>query len=339
MYRAVKMFQAILWVIMIVFVPATAVQAEEVGSDAVIARVNGVGLTEGQIERVLDEMIPRAFFHGNITRDKRAEYRPKAFEELIKRELYYQEAKRTGIEVTAADIDKTVKEIEEGYKPQGGLEKVMKAGGFTMETLRKAIARDLTINRFAEREISAKAKVSDEFLRQYYEQHKAEFLRPEAVRLRMVSIFVDPAATKEERAEKKKHAEEILAKSKAGEDFADLAAKYSNDDWRVKGGDFGIRHRGQFDPEIEKAAFALKPGEISGLVETIYGYHFIKLEERLPRTQLSFEEMKDKLRKKLEDDRTKELAESLLKRLKENAKIEIVAEMNKPAVPAQNGAK
>ncbi len=339
MYRAVKMFMAIFWAGMIVCAPAAAVQAAESTPDAVVARVNGVALTEGQLEGVLDEMIPRAFFHGNITRDKRAEYRPKALEELIKRELYYQEAKKTGIGVSEADIDKDVREIEERYKPQGGLEKVMKAGGVTMEMLRKAIGRDLTISRFSEREIGAKAKVSDEFLKEYYEKHKTEYLRPEAVRLRMISIFVDPVANKKERAAKKKHAEEVLAKAKAGGDFAALAAKYSNDDWRVKGGDFGIRHKGQLDPEIEKAAFALKPGGISGLVETIYGYHFVKLEERLPRIQLSFEEMKDRLRKKLEDERTKELSEALLKRLKENSKIEIAADMNKPQAPAESGAK
>jgi peptidyl-prolyl cis-trans isomerase C len=338
MSRAAKMVIPFFLLIVIMF-PAAGPGAEEKADNTVIARVNGVDLTEGQLEGILEEMIPRAFFHGNITRDKTDEYRPKAFEELIKRELYYQEAKKTGVEVTNTEIDKTVKEIEERLKSRGGLEKAMKAGGITMEMLRKGIDRELTIKKFTDRDITLKAKVSDEFLREYYEKHKPEFVRPEAVRLGMISINVDPAATKEERAERRKHAEEILAKAKAGEDFADLAFKYSNDDWRVKGGDFGIRHRGQLDPEIEKAAFALKPGEISGLIETIYGYHFVKLEERLPGTQLSFEEMKDKLRKKLEENRTKELTGTLLKRLKENSKIEIMADLKKPGVPAQNGVQ
>lgn len=313
--------------------------AERGPGAGLVARVNGVGLTEAQVEDVVNELIPRAFFHGNITRDKRDEYRPKALEELIKRELYYQEANKTGIEVTDAEIDKNVKDLDESLKSGGGLEKALKSSGYTMERLRKEIRRNLMINRFAEREIDERAKVSEESLREYYEKHKPEFLRPEAIRLRMISINVDPAATKEERDERKKHAEEILAKARSGGDFADLAFRYSNDDWRVKGGDFGIRHRGQLDPAIEEAAFALKPGEISGLVETIYGYHFVKLEEKLSRTQLSYEEVQDKLRKKIEDGRRKELVESVLKRLKERAKIEILVDWANPAGPGEKGVQ
>lgn len=309
--------------------------AGETAVSSVVARVNGVDLTAAQLDEIVNELIPRAFFHGNITRDKRDEYRPKAMEELIRRELYYQEAKKTGITVSADDIDKSVKELEERYKAKGGLEKAMKAGGVTMDALRNGIERSQTIKRFEDREIHEKAGISEEFLRGYYDQHKSEFLRPEAVRIRMISIHVDPAATKEERENRKGHAQEVLAKAKKGEDFADLAFRFSNDAWRVKGGDFGIRHRGQLDPAVEEAAFAMKAGDISDLVKTIYGYHVVKLEERLPQTQLAYDEMKDKLRKTLEDRRKKELEDAVLGRLKEKGKVEILSAPPKPAEGGQ----
>ena len=79
--------------------------------------------------------------------------------------------------------------------------------------------------------------------------------------------------------EARKQAEEILAKAKAGEDFATLAKTYSQDSTASEGGDLGLFEKGKMLPEFENVAFAMKVGEISDLVRTIYGYHIIKVTE------------------------------------------------------------
>lgn len=291
--------------------------------DRTVAVVNGVSLKERELERIVDELLPRAFFHQSVTPEKRAELRKKALDELIKRELYYQEAVRIGIKVSKSELKDGLENIKKRFKSKKEYQNALKQAGITEDDLKKDIERNLLINKFYQQEVLDISKVSDNELKEYYEKNKKDFLRPEAVHIRHILIKVEPTSTDEEKAKKKKEAEDILKRARQGEDFAELAYQYSADDWRVKGGDLGLIHRGRLLPELEEVAFKLKPGEISDLIETIYGYHIIKMEEKLPPTQLGFDEIKDKLRKELEEKRKKEREENLFKTLKEKARIEV----------------
>ena len=296
---------------------------EVFGEDKIVAVVNDVPLKETQLQGVMNEMLPRTFYHRTVTPEKIAEIRKKALDELIKRELYYQEAKRTGLRVERSEINEGLETIKKRFKSKKEYREALKQAGISEDDLRKDIERNLLIQKFYQKEVIDKSMVSDEYLKDYYEKNKKDFLRPEAVHIRHILIKVDPSSSSEEKNKKKETAQDILKRLRSGEDFAELAYKYSDDDWRVKGGDLGLLHRGRLLPELEEAAFKMKPGEISDLIETIYGYHIIKLEEKLPPTQFSFEEIKDKLRKEIEEKRRKDIEDHLLKSLKEKAKVEV----------------
>ena len=90
----------------------------------------------------------------------------------------------------------------------------------------------------------------------------------------------------------KNKAEEILSELKAGKDFAKLAKEFSSDPSREKGGDMGFIHKGRLEPYVEDIAYSLKVGEISDVLQTIYGYHIIKLEERKPPQNPQFSKIK-----------------------------------------------
>ncbi len=116
-------------------------------------------------------------------------------------------------------------------------------------------------------------------LEKYYRRHLDQFEIQEQVKAAHILIRVDQKASAEQRAAKRKLAEKILAEAKAGKDFAELARKYSDDPGSAaKGGDLGYFPRGAMVKPFEQAAFSLKPGEISGIVETPFGYHIIKSE-------------------------------------------------------------
>jgi len=117
-------------------------------------------------------------------------------------------------------------------------------------------------------------------LKQYYGLTPAEF-KDEIYKSRLLRQKVAEKFASDEsvNADAKAKAEEVLAKVKAGEDFATLAKQYSQDTTASAGGDLGFFAKGKMVPEFETAAFALKAGEVSGLVKTVYGYHIIKVTE------------------------------------------------------------
>lgn len=117
-------------------------------------------------------------------------------------------------------------------------------------------------------------------LKQYYKltpnEFKEEIYRPRLLRQMLADKYASDDSVN---ADAKKKADEILGKVKAGGDFAELAKQYSQDTSASNGGDLGFFGKGKMVPEFEKAAFALKAGEVSDVVKTVYGYHIIKVTE------------------------------------------------------------
>jgi peptidyl-prolyl cis-trans isomerase D len=139
------------------------------------------------------------------------------------------------------------------------------------------------------------AKISDDDLRKEYKENLDSYRTPERVRVRHILIKTE-GKPKEEATQLKAKAEDILKQLQHGADFATLAKKYSEDQSSAaKGGEYGWMVRGQTVPAFEKVAFSLKPGELSGLVETEYGYHIIQVEEKQPAHTQSFEDVRPEL--------------------------------------------
>ena len=116
--------------------------------------------------------------------------------------------------------------------------------------------------------------------------------------------------------------EDLQGKLQKGEDFGALAKEYSEGPSGPKGGELGYFTRGQMAKPFEDAAFAMKPGEVSGKVETRFGYHLIKVTDKTPETTMSYDDVKDRLGEFLKQKKMQEEINVYVKSLEEQAKIE-----------------
>ncbi|OPY81766.1 MAG: putative peptidyl-prolyl cis-trans isomerase Cbf2 precursor [Syntrophorhabdus sp. PtaU1.Bin153] len=188
------------------------------------------------------------------------------------------------------------------------------------------IKEQLLIEQVLKKKITADARQSDEDLKKYYEEHKEEFKKDREINTRHILV-----KTEEE-------AKQIQSKLKSGEDFIELAKKYSIDpNAKASGGDIGFHPKGTLLPEYENAAFQLtKVGQTSGIVKTQFGYHIIRLEGVKPPAYVPFEEVKDFLKQKIAQEKQKEILDKYIEDLKKTAKItvdEAALKEEKPEAP------
>ncbi len=161
---------------------------------------------------------------------------------------------------------------------------------------------------FRPEQFAGEVKPSDEDIQAYYESHAAAYKRPEEVHARHILFKLAPGASEAERTATRAKATEILGRARGGEDFAALAQANSQDTSASSGGDLGFFARGVMVPTFEQTAFALAPGAISDIVESPFGLHIIKVEEKREERTESLDEVRDSIVKAIQTQRGREVA-------------------------------
>jgi peptidyl-prolyl cis-trans isomerase SurA len=207
-------------------------------------------------------------------------------QDLVDEKLVLVQARRDSIQVTADEIDNALTAQISQIKSQLGSEEAFQeqlaAEGLTLQGLRKRFRPQIRNQLLREKLIRQKLSnttVSSKEVMDFYETYRDSLpVQGESIRLRHIMMTVAPS--EEEKQAAFEQAKEVLAKARAGESFESLARTYSQCPSAESGGDLGFFSRGEMVPEFERAAFALNPGEISDVVETMYGYHIMRCEER-----------------------------------------------------------
>jgi len=173
--------------------------------------------------------------------------------------------------------------------------------------------------------------VSDEELETYYRDNKLRLTLPEQVRVRHILLTWKPMGTTDDRAAIRAQMAPILDKARAGEDFAALAREYSDDSATAQnGGDTGFFHRSQMVPAFEAVAFALQPGGISDPVETPFGVHILRLEERKEARLLPLDEVREQLREHIRGEKMEAAVKQETERLRQEGEVAILIPLERP---------
>jgi len=310
-----------------------AVASGEVGAPAKppltqIARVNGVALTEAQLDQEMQRLFPYYAIHGGrVPASAEADIRQKATHDLVLHELVYQEARRRNLQVPPLVWQKRVRKIRQGFPSRQAYEAAATKQYGSVAAYESSLRRAMLVEQLWDAEVTRKSVVTEQAERAYYQSHKAQYVRPEAVRLQTITIKFPGSATAEEKQQAHRIAEQILVKAKAAKDYEEfgmLAQQLSQDDWRVMMGDHRWVHRGTVTPDLEQAVFSMKAGETSGVVESSSGYVILRANEHQPKRQMSFAEMAASIRQRLETERREKRSKEFEQLLRNKAKIEML---------------
>lgn len=294
--------------------------------DRVVASVGDDVITVYDVEKegaVLFGQISRSSSPEELE-ERLYEAKKNVLEHLIEKVLLAREAKRAGIEVGDDELDSAIENIKkENGIDQDELLKALQAEGLTYERYREEVRGQMIRARLIDRKVRSDINISDEDIKSYYEANINKFVEDEEIRARHILFLVPKDADEKTVREVRVAALEVLRMAKEGEDFKDLAMKYSEGPSASSGGDLGFFKKKDMVKEFSDAAFSLEEGAISDLVRSPFGFHIIKVIEKRGGKSLPFAEAREKIRTTLYSEELERDIRKFVRELKEKEEVEI----------------
>lgn len=287
---------------------------QESDPNKVLATVNGENICQKDADQILSRV-------GNqIPEDQIPAVTKQILDGLITQKLIMQYIKDSKIEVTDAEIETELNKVREDIKGNPDLkdqtlEQVLESHGSSVDTLKNDIVISLSLEKCIGKE------VDDDKVKAYFDQNKAAYDGSE-VKASHILIDTRKAGSDPEMTQALEKIKKVKAELESGKDFAEVAKQYSDCPSKEKGGDLGFfKRKGQMVEPFAAAAFSLKVGQLSDPVKTQFGYHIIKVTEIKKGSDVNFEEKKQAVKQSMMEEK----ARSLIKQIREKAKIEIKA--------------
>jgi foldase protein PrsA len=305
--------------------------------DPVVAQGTGVAIKRSDLDQVVSGIKAAAAERGEqISPEQLTQVEAQMLERLIDIQLLLQNANDADRATGGKKAEEAMSTLLERAGSQETLDMQLKAAGTSEDQLRTKVTQEATAMQALQRILNVSA--TDDDIKKFYDGHPADFEQPEMVHVRHILLMTIDPTTHEPLSDdaveaKRKEADEVLAKARAGEDFAKLAEEYSDDTTtKGKGGELPPFPHGQMLPEFEAAAFALTNNEVSDVVKTLYGYHIIKFIDKTPPKTLTLtdtvpsttETISDRIKEVLVQQKTDQLAPAYLAQLKKTAGVQIL---------------
>jgi peptidyl-prolyl cis-trans isomerase C len=302
--------------------PTTA--APNAGNDLVVARVSGEPITEKQVSAAIDQMSRQRPMTPDQMKQRNTILFKDAVDNLEAVALLKSQARQLNVTVDKAKLDQQIQEISKRFPSQEEFQKALTSQGLTENELRKNVEESMSIQLVIDQAAKEAPTATDADAQKFYDDNPDKFPVPEQVHAAHILLRVDPKSTPEQKAEIKKKLEDIRADIEANKiSFSDAAAKYSQDTSNApKGGDLGFFPKGRMVKPFEDGAFATKPGSLSQIVETQFGFHLIKVFELKPAGKATFEEVKPVIKQYLDQVNKQKVTQKYVDDLKSKATVE-----------------
>jgi peptidyl-prolyl cis-trans isomerase C len=319
-----RLFLTFIAVVCLAAMTLPSLAQEKQAPKAKVAAVDGAVISQTDYNREMNIVQQRITSMGRSLNDSQMKaLKTEVLERLINRELLYQASQKNGIDVEESAINEQIDALKKRFPTEDDFKKTLQEMNFSQNYLTTQIRRDLAIKQFVDKQFTEKTTVSDKEAKSYYDSHPDAFNSPEQVKASHILIKVDPKEDESKKAAARKKIEEIQQRLKKGEDFATLAKELSQCPSSAEGGDLGYFQRGQMAKPFEDAAFALAPGDVSGIVETKFGYHLIKCVDKKTKASFAYDDIKERLQQHLKQNKVQEQVNEFVEGLRKKAKVEI----------------
>jgi peptidyl-prolyl cis-trans isomerase C len=316
--------------------PAAKPQPIELFPDKVLARTKNFSIKASKVEQEFTAFRSAMAAQGRIVPEaQRAEHEKKILDRLIVTEIMLIKADDSDRAKAREVVDKFFAEMTRRVGSEDALKRQIESTGAAVGEYRgKLLERAISEQVFL-REVKEKVAITPEAAKKFYDENPGRFETPEMVRASHILLGTRDAATQldlndAKKAEKRRVAEGVLERARKGEDFGKLAKDFSEDPGsKDKGGEY-VFPRGQMVAEFEAVAFSMKTNEVSDIVTTKFGYHIIKLSEKIPAKKSPFTEVEPQIKDFLSQQEADKQLPTYLEKLRKDAGVEYLDDRYKP---------
>jgi peptidyl-prolyl cis-trans isomerase C len=297
--------------------------------EMVVAKVNGVAIKAFQVEAGLQSMLePYRDSKGKVRLNQQEQYgaRDYVIDNLVKRELLFQDGKSKGIKATSKELDRIMSDALKEYSSEAHFKFVLSSQGLTLEQYREQMKHDIMVNKTAASIVQDKKKdISKAEARKYYDDHPEEMIGPEVRHILHVMIALDRYAPEAKVKEAREKLEKVAADVKIFKEIVKKGPETKDD---IKGIDVGFVARGSIHPMLDSIVLRLEEGKISRVVKTDEGLHLMMVEKTLPADiPRPYKYVEADLIKKLYEQRSVAILDEYIEKLRKNADIDILDKM------------
>lgn len=291
----------------------------------VIAKVNDVEVSSEEVEREVKNIV--AQYQNSFTPEQMEANKPKirqqAVESTINKYLLNAEVAQQKIEVENERVEKEFDAIIKRFPSKDAFDNQLKQVGVTAEQIKSDLEQQLKVDVLVRAYVEKKElKVEEADISKFYNDNPKEFQMPLRVKASHILMNLEEDASADLKAQKRLELSSILGKIEKGDDFAKLAQQHSDCPSKEQGGDLDFFDKGKMVKPFEDAAFELKVGEVSEIVETKFGLHLIKVTDRKEEEVAKLEDVKEQLAQHLVATKEQEAFIQFVDTLRKAAKIE-----------------